>query len=113
MNYKTYLKLVIISVWLSVSLLSCNLKKNESAKNDSAIDSSKKLEWFQEAKFGLFIHWGLYSVPAGEWNGRKNYGEWIQYSANIPGEEYKNLQNNLIRSGLLLKNGCQWQNKQV
>jgi alpha-L-fucosidase len=91
MNYKSYLKLVTLSAWLSVSLLSCNLKKNESAKNDSVIDSPKKLEWFQEAKFGLFIHWGLYSVPAGEWNGRKNYGEWIQYSANIPGEEYEKL----------------------
>ena len=25
--------------------------------------------WFKNAKFGMMIHWGLYSLPAGEWNG--------------------------------------------
>ncbi len=47
-----------------------------------------RLDWFHEAKFGMFIHWGLYAVPAGEWNGKSNYGEWIQYGANIPGKRY-------------------------
>jgi len=26
------------------------------------------MEWWREARFGMFIHWGLYAVPAGEWN---------------------------------------------
>ena len=26
--------------------------------------------WFQQARFGLFVHWGLYAIPAGEWRGR-------------------------------------------
>ena len=26
-----------------------------------------KMKWFREAKFGSFIHWGLYAIPAGEW----------------------------------------------
>jgi alpha-L-fucosidase len=39
----------------------------------------------------MFIHWGLYAVPAGEWGGQKNHGEWIQYSAGIPGPEYVKL----------------------
>ena len=30
----------------------------------------KRLAWFREAKFGLFIHWGLYAIPAGEWKGK-------------------------------------------
>ena len=30
----------------------------------------EKMHWFREAKFGLFIHWGLYAVPAGEWKGQ-------------------------------------------
>ena len=42
----------------------------------------------------MFIHWGLYAVPAGEWNGKKDYGEWIQYSANIPGMEYEKFAKN-------------------
>jgi alpha-L-fucosidase len=29
----------------------------------------QRLAWFHEAKFGLFIHWGLYAIPAGEWKG--------------------------------------------
>ena len=41
----------------------------------------------------MFIHWGLYSLPAGEWKG-KNYsgiGEWIMYKARIPIAEYEQL----------------------
>src|SRR6185369_2678545 len=34
-----------------------------------------KMQWFKEARFGMFVHWGIYSVPAGEWNGQKNYAE--------------------------------------
>src|SRR5258706_7531604 len=38
----------------------------------------KRLEWFREAKYGLFIHWGLYALPAGEWHGKRSpgLGEW-------------------------------------
>src|SRR5512140_1968522 len=44
--------------------------------------------WWREARFGMFIHWGLYAVPAGEWNGKTSYGEWIRDSARIPIDEY-------------------------
>jgi alpha-L-fucosidase len=47
--------------------------------------------WFNKAKFGLFIHWGPYAVPAGEWEGKKDYGEWIMLQANIPGKKYEEL----------------------
>src|SRR5512137_1267371 len=47
-----------------------------------------RLDWWREARFGLFIHWGLYAVPAGEWNGRTDYGEWIRSSAKIPIDVY-------------------------
>ena len=30
----------------------------------------KRLQWFRDARFGMMIHWGLYSVPAGEWKGK-------------------------------------------
>jgi alpha-L-fucosidase len=29
-----------------------------------------RLAWWREAKFGMFIHWGLYAIPAGEWKGK-------------------------------------------
>ena len=52
-----------------------------------------KLKWFDEAKYGLFINWGLYSIPAGEWKGKKypNIGEWIMHDAKIPVKEYEQL----------------------
>ena len=34
-----------------------------------------RMEWWREAKFGMFIHWGVYSVPAGEWDGKTDYAE--------------------------------------
>ncbi|MCU0353217.1 MAG: alpha-L-fucosidase [Cytophagales bacterium] len=48
------------------------------------------LEEFNDLKFGMFIHWGLYSIPAGEWKGQKIPGlaEWIMYHAFIPKSEY-------------------------
>jgi Alpha-L-fucosidase len=49
-----------------------------------------RAEWWREAKYGMFIHWGLYSLPAGRW-GEKEIpfgGEWIMKNARIPLEEY-------------------------
>jgi len=53
----------------------------------------KRMAWWREARFGMFIHWGLYAIPAGEWNGRKvgGIGEWIMNSAGIPVAEYEKL----------------------
>ena len=47
----------------------------------------QRMAWFREARFGMFIHWGLYAVPAGEWKGKKVKGlaEWIQSEAQDPG----------------------------
>jgi alpha-L-fucosidase len=53
----------------------------------------EKMAWFREAKFGLFIHWGLYCQPAGEWKGKPvaGIGEWIMNRAQIPVTEYEGL----------------------
>lgn len=49
--------------------------------------------WWREARFGMFIHLGLYSVAAGEWNGEpvEGIGEWIQNFARIPNDAYAEL----------------------
>ena len=51
----------------------------------------EKMKWWREARFGMFIHWGLYSVLAGMWEGRKvpGIGEWIMQHARIPVKEYE------------------------
>jgi alpha-L-fucosidase len=53
----------------------------------------KRLEWFREAKYGLFIHWGLYALPAGEWNGKRSpgLGEWVMLRSAVPVKEYEKL----------------------
>ena len=50
-----------------------------------------RMAWWREAKFGMFIHWGVYSVPAGTYKGEqiKGIGEWIMNRAKIPVAEYK------------------------
>lgn len=51
------------------------------------------MEWFKSAKFGMVVHWGLYSLPAGEWNGKRmtTIGEWVQSYFRIPNEQYHGL----------------------
>ena len=60
--------------------------------NHSIADSTKD-NWFTQAKFGLFIHWGLYSLLAGEYKGKKTdrIAEWIMNDLDIPVEEYETL----------------------
>ncbi|MFN8254525.1 MAG: alpha-L-fucosidase [Bacteroidales bacterium] len=48
-----------------------------------------RMKWWREARFGMFIHWGLYAIPAGEWKGETNHAEWIRNTAKIPLEEYE------------------------
>ncbi|MCL4833660.1 MAG: alpha-L-fucosidase [Caldilineaceae bacterium] len=52
-----------------------------------------RLDWWRADKFGLFIHWGLYAIPAGIWKGRAipGIGEWIMHRAQIPVAEYEQL----------------------
>lgn len=52
-----------------------------------------RLQWWRDARFGMFIHWGLYAIPAGKWNGQpvEGIGEWIMLRARIPVAEYEQL----------------------
>jgi alpha-L-fucosidase len=59
------------------------------AKAETPAQRDARMKWWREAKFGLFIHWGVYAVPAGSYKGTTTYGEWIMHSAKIPSAEYK------------------------
>ncbi len=52
---------------------------------------ANRMEWWQDARFGMFIHWGAYSKAGGEWKGTTNHGEWLQFTAKIPLAEYREL----------------------
>jgi len=49
------------------------------------------MRWWRDARFGMFIHWGVYSVPAGTHKGKqiRGIGEWIMKRAKIPVDVYK------------------------
>ena len=53
----------------------------------------QRMQWFNDARLGMFIHWGLYAVPAGQWPGRENKSraEWIMIQEDIPSAEYEKL----------------------
>lgn len=74
------------------------MKKHMISKTEMKLDETTtpdaRLGWWEEARFGMFIHWGLYSNPAGLWNGckiRHPYSEWLQASERIPRSEYQAL----------------------
>jgi len=50
-----------------------------------------RMGWWRDARFGMFIHWGVYSTPAGFYEGKSvpGYGEWIMNKGNIPIDKYK------------------------
>src|SRR5215204_658511 len=59
--------------------------------NGQTVSSNDRMEWWREARFGMFIHWGVYAVPAGTYKDQqvKGIGEWIMRRAEIPVAEYR------------------------
>lgn len=55
---------------------------------EASAEKNKRMQWWREARFGMFIHWGLYAIPAGEWKGETRHAEWIRTTAEIPLQEY-------------------------
>ena len=98
-------KSIYLTVVLSlVFAISCNTgSKSGKAESDlgwEEMNTSKSdaKEAFKDAKYGMFIHWGIYSIPAGIWKGKKmeelkgpKVAEWIQLGAEIPRDEYAEL----------------------
>ena len=58
-----------------------------------ALTKDERMQWWREARFGMFIHWGVYAVPAGTWDGRQigGIGEWIMNRGKIPVADYQRI----------------------
>lgn len=67
-------------------MLAQNVETNAGSKQNDP-----KMQWWREAKFGMFIHWGLYAVPSGKWGEKTTYGEWLMHTAKISRAEYSSL----------------------
>ena len=95
---KKILLSIIVPMAVSLPLHAANAPSIDTYKTrfDASLkqtpDSEARLEkWFKDAKFGAFIHFGVYSSLEGEYQGRGSqhrYSEWIQVSGQIPAAEY-------------------------
>ncbi|MBM4436482.1 MAG: alpha-L-fucosidase [Actinobacteria bacterium] len=67
--------------------------RNTRGRQPETPDDTERLAWWRAARFGMFIHWGLYAIPAGTWQGQPipGIGEWIMHRARIPIAEYEKL----------------------
>src|SRR3954470_9535802 len=61
--------------------------------SETAAQHDARMKWFRDARFGMFIHWGLYAQAAGSWDGKPDdgAGEWIMNNRQIPVSQYKSL----------------------
>jgi alpha-L-fucosidase len=59
--------------------------------SQDTLSNNQRMQWWREARFGMFIHWGVYAVPAGTFRGHKidHIGEWIMNRGKIPVAEYQ------------------------
>jgi len=95
LNGRSLKELCAVAALLGSMTLAGSAAPVPQTANPPATDPAraKRLAWFGEAKYGLFIHWGLYAIPAGEWKGKRSLGlgEWIMNRSQIPVKEYEQL----------------------
>jgi len=90
-NQRVVIATATVALALGSFVGGCGQDINVSPAEEKALTKDQRMEWWREARFGMFIHWGLYSVPAGTYKGRRidGIGEWIMHRAQIPIEEYE------------------------
>ncbi len=77
--------------FVSCAFVALSLAFASHAQSEKALPDDERMEWWRDAGFGMFIHWGLYSIPAGEYKGErvKGIAEWIMEKLDIPVAEYE------------------------
>jgi len=63
--------------------------QTNSSLQETAAQKEARLQWWADARFGMFIHWGVYSVPAGKWNDYTNFAEWFLEETHMPVSQYE------------------------
>lgn len=96
-KYKNMKKIGVWSLLMVLMLnFACGQKEDKLAKAETdysvqQITDAERMQWWEEARFGMFIHWGIYTVPAGFYKGKavSNSAEWIMNKGKIPIAEYE------------------------
>ncbi len=81
---------LLLTALLSTTALAQTAPSPAPADTETPAQKDARMHWWREARFGMFIHWGLYAVPAGTYAGRQvpDLGEWIMNNAAIPVATY-------------------------
>ena len=82
---------VAVFALLSLAVSPVHAMEGDPYHGETAEQRDARMAWWREAKFGMFIHWGVYAVPAGIHQGTKieGIGEWIMLRGRIPVADYK------------------------
>jgi alpha-L-fucosidase len=80
----------------TVLALALLLILGQSISAQKTLTNDERMAWWREARFGMFIHWGVYALPAGTWDGRQigGIGEWIMNRGKIPVADYQRMAKN-------------------
>lgn len=88
-----FAKLTIASVLLTLGLSTvvAAVDSLDPYAGETREQRDARMKWWREARFGMFIHWGVYAVPAGTYKGKRidGIGEWIMNRGKIPCAEYQ------------------------
>ena len=83
--------LVVLRAWNLIPPATAAEPGPDPYANETPAQRDARMQWWREARFGMFIHWGVYSVPAGSYQGKAvgGIGEWIMFNGRIPVAEYR------------------------
>lgn len=78
---KTYKLLLTVGLSLACMVLAATAQTNQSDRVETKSERDARMAWWREARFGMFIHWGVYSVPG--------HAEWYMSQGHFPKAEYE------------------------
>ena len=83
--------LLALGLALAALIPAASAQTNQTDKVETKEQRDARMGWWREAKFGMFIHWGVYSVPAGYYHDKPvaGIGEWIMNQGKIPMSDYQ------------------------
>jgi len=86
-----YRRLITLLIAVLASQGAVAASSSTSTRNETSAERTERMAWFKEARFGMFIHWGVYSELGGTYQGAQipGIGEWIMQSAAIAVDEYE------------------------
>ena len=90
MNFTRILQIICLGsiVCAQAPALPLPASDNHAAVNETQEQRDARMKWWRDAKFGMFVHYGLYSGLAGVWKGKQGGSEWIQKNVEVDTDEY-------------------------